>query len=58
MRISNPSSPSVPEGVQVDELALDADALTITARTTAARPHCGRWELCGTLGDGGGQAAR
>ncbi len=46
MRISNPSLPSVPEGVQVDELALDADALTITARTTAARaacPHCERW---------------
>jgi Transposase/zinc-finger of transposase IS204/IS1001/IS1096/IS1165 len=46
MRISNPLLPSVPEGMQVDELALDADALTITARTTAARaacPHCGRW---------------
>lgn len=46
MRISNPSSPSVPEGVRVDELALDADALTITARTTAARAacsHCGCW---------------
>ncbi|WP_245274596.1 ISL3 family transposase, partial [Methylobacterium sp. 285MFTsu5.1] len=38
--------PSVSEGVQVDELALNADALTITARTTAARaacPQCGRW---------------
>ena len=32
--------------MQVDELALDADALTLTARTTAARaacPQCGRW---------------
>lgn len=46
MRISNPLLPSVSEGVQVDELALDADALTITDRTTAARaacPHCGLW---------------
>lgn len=46
MRISNPLLPSVSEGVQVDELALNADALTITARTTAARaacPQCGRW---------------
>jgi hypothetical protein len=46
MRISNSSLPSVPEVVQVDELALAADALTITARISAARaacPRCGRW---------------
>lgn len=42
---SKPSLPSVPEGVQVDDLKLDAAGLTITARTRAnevACPVCGR----------------
>lgn len=45
MAISNPSLPSVPEGVHVDELALDVSTLTMTARTTTPRascPQCGQ----------------
>lgn len=44
MPISNPSLPSVPDGVQVDDLTLDAAGLTITARLIAieaACPRCG-----------------
>lgn len=40
MPISNPSLPSVPDGMQVDDLTLDASGLTITARTTATRAAC------------------
>ena len=45
MPISNPSLPSVPDGLHVDELTLEAAGLLITARTTAAQafcPTCGR----------------
>ncbi|MDP4026103.1 ISL3 family transposase [Methylobacterium sp. NEAU 140] len=45
MVISNPSLPSVPDGVHVDALALEVGTLTITARTTAPRavcPQCGQ----------------
>lgn len=45
MPISNPSLPSVPDGVQVDDLTLDATGVTITARVIAveaACPRCGR----------------
>ncbi len=46
MPISNPSLPSVPDGVQVDDLKLDAGGLTITARTIAVEAAC---PLCGRL---------
>ena len=61
MPISNPSLPSVPDGLHVDELKLDAAGLLITARTTtveAACPACGRtsarvhgtyWRTCQDL---------
>ena len=45
MPISNPSMPSVPDGLHVDDLKLDATGLLITAHTTAAQvtcPACGR----------------
>ena len=40
MPIFNPSMPSVPDGLHVDELKLDAVGLLITARTTAAEATC------------------
>ncbi len=45
MPFSNPSLPSVPDGLHVDDLKLDAAGLLINARTTAAEgpcPSCGR----------------
>ena len=36
MPIPNPSLPSVPDGLHVADLTLDAAGLLITARTTAA----------------------
>ena len=45
MSISNPSLPTVPAGLHVEGLALDAAGLVITARTIAAEapcPVCGR----------------
>ena len=45
MPISNPLLPSVPAGLHVDDLKLDATGLLITARTAAAEvacPVCGR----------------
>jgi transposase len=45
MPISNPSMPSVPDGVHVDDLTLDPRGLLITAHTTtvdATCPSCGR----------------
>jgi len=45
MPISNPSMPSVPDGLHVDDLTLNAAGLLITAHTTAAQatcPSCGR----------------
>jgi transposase len=45
MAISNPALPSVPDGLHVDELTLDAAGLLISARITADRascPTCGR----------------
>ena len=44
MPISNPSLPSVPDGLHVDDLKLDATGLLITARTTAAEAVC---PVCG-----------
>jgi transposase len=44
MPISNPSMPSVPDGVQVDDLTLDTVGLLITARTIAAQACC---QACG-----------
>ena len=44
MPISNPSMPSVPDGLQVDDLTLDGSVLLITARTTAAQASC---RVCG-----------
>ena len=43
--IPNPSLPSVPDGLHVADLTLDAAGLLITARTTAAQvacPACGQ----------------
>jgi len=37
MPISNPSLPSVPDGLHVDDLTLDETGLLITARATAAQ---------------------
>jgi len=45
MPIPNPSLPSVPDGLHVADLTLDAAGLLITARTTAAQvacPACGQ----------------
>ena len=44
MPISNPSMPSVPDGLHVDDLTLDKTGLLITARTTAAQASC---RVCG-----------
>ncbi|PXW50420.1 hypothetical protein BY998_1442 [Methylobacterium sp. B4] len=44
MPISNSSMPSVPDGVQVDDLTLDTVGLLITARTMAAQACC---QACG-----------
>ena len=44
MPISNPSMPSVPDGLHVDDLTLDETGLLITARTTAAHASC---RVCG-----------
>lgn len=44
MPISNPSLPSVPDGLHVDGLTLDTSGLLITARTTAAQACC---RVCG-----------
>lgn len=44
MPISNPSMPSVPDGVHVDDLTLDEAGVRITARTTAAQGSC---QVCG-----------
>ena len=44
MPISNPSMPSVPDGLHVDDLTLDGSVLLITARTTAAQASC---RVCG-----------
>jgi transposase len=40
MPISNPSVPSVPDGLHVDDLTLDTAGLLITAHTTAAQATC------------------
>lgn len=40
MPISNPSLPSVPDGLHVDNLKLDAAGLLISARATAAQATC------------------
>ena len=45
MPISNPSLPTVPAGLHVGGLALDAAGLVITARTTAAEASC---PVCGS----------
>ncbi|HEU0150186.1 MAG TPA: ISL3 family transposase [Bradyrhizobium sp.] len=45
MPVSNPLLPSVPDGLHVDDLQLDAAGLVISARTIAAEavcPSCGR----------------
>jgi transposase len=45
MPISNPSLPTVPDGLHVDELMLDPSGLLLVARTTAAQgvcPACGQ----------------
>ena len=45
MPISNPLLPSVPDGLHVDSLTLDASGLLITAQATAAQvcyQDCGR----------------
>jgi transposase len=45
MPVSNPLLPSVPDGLHVDDLQLDAAGLVICARTIAAEavcPSCGR----------------
>jgi len=44
MPISNPSMPSVPDGLHVDDLTLDKTGLLITARITAAQASC---RVCG-----------
>lgn len=44
MPISNPSMPSVPDGLHIEDLTLDGTALLITARTTAAQASC---RVCG-----------
>ena len=44
MPMSNPSMPSVPDGLHVDDLTLDEMGLLITARTTAAQASC---RVCG-----------
>src|SRR5215207_7048956 len=40
MPISNPSLPTVPDGLPVDDLRLDSDGLLITTRTTATQAAC------------------
>ena len=45
MPVSNPSLPTVPDGLHVDELTLDPSGLLLLARTTAAQgvcPACGQ----------------
>ncbi|MCP1545770.1 hypothetical protein J2W80_005662 [Methylorubrum extorquens] len=44
MPISNPSMPSVPDGLHVDDLRLDKTGLLIIAGTTAAQASC---RVCG-----------
>lgn len=44
MLISNPSLPSVPDGLRVGALALNAAGLVVTARTIATRTSC---RVCG-----------
>ena len=44
MPMSNPSMPSVPDGLHVDDLTLNETGLLITARTTAAQASC---RVCG-----------
>ena len=44
MPMSNPSMPSVPDGLHVDDLTLNETGLLITARTTAAKASC---RVCG-----------
>ena len=44
MPLSNPSLPTVPDGLHVDELTLDPSGLLLLARATAAQavcPNCG-----------------
>ena len=71
MPISNPSLPTVPLGLHVEGLALDASGLAITAKAVAAeafcpvpghvsaRVHGRRWRrLQGLPGQGRGDMAR
>ena len=43
MPILNPSLPSVPDGLHVDDLMRDWTGMLITARTTAAQASCRVW---------------
>ena len=44
MPVSNPSLPTVPPGLHVEGLALDAAGLVVTARVVAAEASC---PVCG-----------
>lgn len=40
MPLTNQSSPTVPDGLHVDDLTLDPSGLLLLARTTAAQAFC------------------